>query len=1012
MKSIFITKLFQKKEFLILLFVFITFSLDAIGQKTITGTVKDEAGTALPGVSITFKSDTTIGATTNVSGNYTLNLPVKAEALLFSSIGYLSKEVLIDNQTTINIILTTDKMNLNEVVVIGYSSQQKKDITGSVAVVDMKAMKSIPAGSAMQALQGQASGVNVVSSGVPGAASNILSGVSSFGDTQPLVLVDGVQTDMNTISTDDIESIQVLKDAGAAAIYGVRGSNGVIIITTKKGKSGVPTLSYHGYYGIQLPQSGDNPLNILKSQDYARLYQTAFPNSTLFKNGIPDYIYGGSGGRGTGMEGDPVVDPSKYVLDPANPQNNYIIQKVNKVGTDWYHAFFEPAPMTSHNITASGGTDKSNYLFSLGYLDQQGTVIETYLKRYSARINTQFKLPANIRIGENAYVFYGQNSGFSNQKEFNTMDELYQTIPIIPLYDIKGNFGGTFGGPDLGSRLNPVASQKSTINNRHNTWDIIGNVYAEVDFLKHFTVHTSFGGTIDNQYAQSFYFTPYWIPNYFTDPNSYSEAASYNTSSTWTNTLVYSNLIGKHNVKVMAGSEAIRNYGRSVGGGSQNFFSTNFDYLILNNGTSNITNYSNAYINTLFSLFSRLDYSYNDKYLLAVTLRQDGSSKFGPKKRFGTFPSYSAGWRVTNEKFMQNVTWLNDLKIRGSYGTLGSQNNVNPTNSFTLFGGGFGNAYYDIAGTGNSIQRGFFQTNIGNPLTGWEEDVVSNVGFDATILNKLTLSLDVYKKSVNGLLFAQPLPATTGGAAAPIINIGNIQNKGVDITAKYFSSIVNHNLKFTISANVTTYKNTVIKIPGPGYFDAAGQQQLGNLIRNQEGHPVSSFFGYKVIGLFNSADDVSKSPTQSGAAPGRFKYKDVNGDGAITTTDRTFLGNPNPDFTYGLNLQLEYKGFDFSAFFYGSQGNKIINALKVNSHFFGTYLSGKSNALLKAWTPQNTNTTIPIVESSNSFSTAGVMNSFFVEDGSYLRLKSMILGYAIKPGSLEKFRISKLRLYL
>ena len=353
----------------------------------------------------------------------------------------------VNNRTSISIILIADKMKLDEVVVTGYSNQKKKDITGSVAVVDMRSIKSIPAGSAMQALQGQASGVNVVSSGVPGASSTILiRGVTSFGNTQPLVLVDGVQTDMNTINTDDIESIQVLKDAGAAAIYGVRGSNGVIVITTKKGKSGAPIVSYHGYFGVQMPRQGDDPLNELNSTDYARLYKTVYPNTVLFSNGIPDYMYGGSGGSGIGMEGDPSVDPSKYVLDPVNPLNNYIIQKANKTGTDWYHAFFKPAPTTSHNITASGGTDKSNYLFSLGYLNQQGSVIQTYLKRYSARVNTQYKIRKNIRIGENAYIFYQQNPAFNNQADFNTVTQLYQMLPIVPVYDIKGNFGGTFGG--------------------------------------------------------------------------------------------------------------------------------------------------------------------------------------------------------------------------------------------------------------------------------------------------------------------------------------------------------------------------------------------------------------------------------------------------------------------------------------------------------------------------------------------------------------------------------------
>ena len=296
---------------------------------------------------------------------------------------------------------------------------------------------------------------------------------------------------------------------------------------------------------------------------------------------------------------------------------------------------------------------------------------------------------------------------------------------------------------------------------------------------------------------------------------------------------------------------------------------------------------------------------------------------------------------------MENMSWLNDLKLRVSYGILGSQNNVSPTNSLTLYGGGFANSYYDLGGTSNTIEPGFYQTNIGNPNTSWEQDAITNIGLDVTLLKKLSFSIEFYRKSIDGLLFTEPLLASAGGATAPVINIGDIRNEGVDFTARYQTNI-GRDLRFTVSANITSYKNTVINIPGPGYFDAAPKQQLGDLVRNQEGHPVSSFFGYQVIGLFQSDEDVSKSPTQDGAEPGRFKYKDVNGDGVITPDDRTFIGNPNPDFTYGLNLQFEFKGFDLSAFFYGSQGNKIINTMRVNTDFFGIYLSGKSNDLVNA----------------------------------------------------------------
>jgi TonB-linked SusC/RagA family outer membrane protein len=984
--------------------------LAAQDAQEIKGTVLDkDLQTPLPGVSVVLKG-TNQGIITDANGQFSISAKA-SDILIFSFIGYVSKEVPVGNQSVIHIDLVTDVQSLKEVVVTGYSSQRKQDITGSVAIVDVKALKSVPAGSAVQALQGQASGVNVISSGVPGANSRIfVRGVTSFGDTQPLVIVDGIQADLNNISAEDIESIQVLKDAGAAAIYGVRGSNGVIVVTTKKGKLGKPTITYDAYFGMQQPLPG-NPFNMLNSQDFMKVVQIATPNNSLFANGMPDFMYAGPGVAGVAKAGDPAVDPAKYNLDPINTANNYLIQEVNKTGTDWFHELFKPAPMTNHNLTVSGGTEKSTYLVALGYIDQQGTLLETYLKRYSARINTSFKVGNHIRLGQNANIYYRRSPGFGNQAEFGNLSAVYKMMPIIPVYDIRGNFGGTFAGPALGSNQNPVAQQKRTINNRDHSWNIVGNAYAEVDILKHLTARTSIGGTISNFYNQGFSFTPYDNKQGNSSPNSYSENASFNSMLMWTNTVTYSNLFGKHMVQVLAGSEIVKNTGRGVGGGSQAFFATDYNYLVLGNGTAGVTNFSNGFVNSLYSLFSRVDYAYNDKYILGATIRRDGSSRFGSDRRFGVFPSVSLGWRVSGEGFMKDISWLTDLKLRGSYGILGSQNNVSPENAFSLFGGGYGNAYYDITGSSNNVRQGFIQTRIGNSKTGWEENVVSNVGFDATLLgNKLDLSAEYYKKSINGLLFTQPLPATVGGAAAPVVNIGDIQNTGLDAAITYRGNIT-QDLQFSIGTNITTYKNLVVEIPNPGYFDVASLQGLGTTIRNQKGQPVSSFFGYEVLSLFNSDQEVAESPAQSGAAPGRFKYRDVNGDGVITPDDRTFLGNPNPEFTYGLNLGLTYKGFDFSTIFYGSQGNELVNTIRSYTHFYAGYVGNKSNVLLNAWTPENTNTTVPKIETGTSLSTSGALNSYFIEDGSYLRLRSLILGYTLAPSLLQRIGFGKLRVY-
>lgn len=972
------------------------------------GRVVNEAGEALVNVSVIVK-DTKTGTATGPDGTFSITAQ-KGNVLSFSFVGYQSQEVAVDSRKDISIVLAAAVNTLTEAVVTGYSSQRKKDITGSVSVVDVKNMKSIPTGSGEQALQGMASGVTIISSGVPGGESNIfIRGVSSFGSTQPLIIVDGVPAGLRDININDIETVQILKDAGAASIYGVRGSNGVIVVTTKKGKSGEPTLSYDAYYGSQIPLKG-NVFNLLNSADFAMLVKKVNPGTTLFANGLPDYLYAGPGIAGTAMGGDPAVDPSKYVFDAANPANDYLIQKVNKQGTDWFHEIFRTAPMQSHNITASGGTDKSKYLFSFGYLNQQGTLIETYLKRYSTRINTQFTIKKNIRVGENAYIYLKQSPGFGNQSTDNVISYAYRTMPIIPVYDIQGNYGGTWAGPELGNAPNPYAAQARTSLNKNRSLAVVGNLYAEVDLFKHFLARTSFGGTVSDGHSTWFSPNAYNDKEFHNGINSLSENSNYDNSWTWTNTLTYTNTFDKHSLKVLAGSEAINSNGRGIGGAAANFFSTRPAYLLLSNGTSNITNSGYAYDISLYSLFSRLDYSYNDRYIMSATVRRDGSSQFGREKRFGIFPSFSLGWRISNEDFMKSVSQINDLKLRGSWGKLGSQNNVGPNNAFTLFSSNFQTSYYDINGLSTNPVQGFYSASNGNPKTGWEEDVITNIGMDATIFNKIDLSVEWYRKSINGLLFPQPVLLTAGGADAPVINIGDIENKGWDVSANYRGG-GKRSFQYNVGLNVTAYKNTVVNIPGD-YFDVAGSS-LGNLVRNQVGHPVGSFFGYQVERLFRDDRDVTSSPTQADAAPGRFKYQDVNNDGKITPDDRTFYGNPNPKFTYGINVGASYKGFDFSALFYGSQGNDVLNHIRYYTDFFGSFIGGKSNDLLyNSWTPQNVNAKTPVAELTNTFSTSGVANSYYMESGSFFKCRSLILGYTIKPRILEQYGINRFRLYV
>ncbi len=1009
-------------------------------EKQVTGKVTDATtGQPIIGTTIALKGST-VATQTDATGFFKIAVPQANSRLVISSIGYEPQEVVLGGKTSLDVSLKATVSTLNEVVVTGYTSQKKKDITGAVAVVNVSNFKSIPSGNAENLLQGQASGVTVTTSGVPGGGSAVrIRGITSLGNATPLYIIDGVQTSngLRDINPDDVESIQVLKDAGAAAIYGIQGSNGVVIVTTKKGR-GKATVSYSAYVGTQRPLSG-NVWNLTNTQEYAQAIWNMESNSGVANASrtgqfgttgtgptIPDYVLP-EGAK----EGDPNTDPSTYDLSSNQ------IMKANKTGTDWFHEIFKPAMIQNHSVSVSAGSDRSSYFFSANYFNQEGTLINTYLKKYDVRANTVFNIKDNIRVGENALVVYRQSPGFGNQNEGNSISHTYRLPGIIPVYDIMGNFGGSHA-PHLSNAENPVARQVRTKDNRSNSWSMIGNIFAEVDLLQHFTARTSFGGTVENYYYYNFSPTPYNNAEGNTNPNAFTEGSGYNSLWQWTNTLTYSNVIGLHNIKVIGGIEAKKIYNRGFSAGRINYYSSDPSYLILNTGspTAGVSNNGGSpFQRSLFSEFGRLDYSYNEKYLISGTVRRDGASVFDPNHRYGTFPSVTAGWRISQESFFRPITFINDLKFRGGWGKLGSINNIGATNAYTLYSSGAGYSYYPISGDPNGATMGFYQSQFGNPETTWEEDIITNIGLDATLLNnKLSFSFEWYKKKISGLLFQkQSLIANyAGGATQPIINSGDIQNSGLDMNATYHATI-GSDFHLDVTANLTTYKSEIVSLP-PGYkyqdYNSNGSTRIGAFTRAQPGQAIGAFFGYKVIGIFQDANDVAKSPTQDGANPGRFKFADVTGDGAVTDADRTWIGNPNPDFTYGLTINAGYKNFDFSAFFYGSQGNDVVNYVKYWTDFPQVFRGGinkdalyKSAILVDAsGNPTTVNdpnarvanagATVPVLETNGNASNSGRFNSFYVEDGSFLKCRSLLLGYTLPSSPLKKIGIDKLRIYV
>lgn len=994
-------------------------------QKTITGKITDAKNAAVAGASVSVKG-TNLGTFTDENGNYSIQAPPDA-TLVVSFVGFESTEVKTGGRSAVNITLSDKTTTLADVVVTGYTSQARKDITGSVTVVKAEDLKSIPAANAEAQLQGRAAGVTVTPSGVPGVGATVrIRGFGSFTSNDPLYVVDGIQTNsISGINPNDIESLTVLKDAAAASIYGSRASNGVIVVTTKRGRTGAAKVSYNAYYGRQDPGKGFT--NLLNPTEMANLLWLASRNSgqtppaTQYGTGttpvLPDFILAGTSGGVNA--GDPRVDPSRYTLDPNNPGAAYLIIPANKAGTNWFDEVTQVAPIQNHNLSLSAGSDRSRFFFSADYFDQKAITIHNYFKRYSARLNTEFNIKKNIRIGENLQVWYQQDNLPGNNNEGTPIALAYRQQPIIPVYDVRGNFAGT-RAPGLGNASNPVANQTRARDNLGQSLNIAGNLYAEVDFLRHFTARTSFAGTMGN--ANYFFYGFRTFENAENNTgNSYTEGSNRSRNWNWTNQVTYRNTFGGvHDLNVLAGTEAVEGVFRFMETGVAGLFSDAPIFRSISNGSTIVRAVgAPATPTSLVSYFGKVDYTYKDKYLLSGTIRRDGSSRFGSLVRWGTFPAGSIGWRISQENFMKNVGWIRDLKLRASYGVMGNQQPVDPINQFSVFAQAPGNSFYDINGASTSTVPGFFAAFTGNPSAKWERNITQNFGFDASLFGgKTEIVFDYYIKSTDDLLYRLPLSATLG--ASPNVNpaasnVASMRNSGIDLMVTQRGVLGRGTRKFNLDATLTftTYKNEITGIAeGIDFFDAAFLRN-GGYVRNQVGSPVSAFFGYKVLGLFQNAQEVTNAPQQDGAAPGRFRYADINGDNRITPDDRTIIGDPNPDFTYGLNLNATYGAFDASVFFYGVQGRDMVNYTRYWIDFFPSFQGAKSRDLLyNSWTDKNTGARTPIAENVSNFSNNAVANSYYIENGSYLRLRNLTLGYTLPQSMTERLKIDRLRVYV
>jgi TonB-dependent starch-binding outer membrane protein SusC len=999
----------MKKELLKkLLFLIVLLTGNVFFGQTVKGKVVAGAS-PMPGVSIVVKG-TTSGAISDFDGSFMLkNVPANA-TLVFSFVGYASKEVKADSSAPMTVNLVEDTKSLNEIVVVGYGTSKKKDLTGAISSVTAASLKDQPIIGVDQALQGRVAGVTVTqNSGTPGGGVSIkIRGVSSLGGTEPLYVVDGVPIDggsdndsfnyvsiggangqtkvsaLSNINPNDIESIDILKDASAAAIYGSRASNGVVLITTKKGKKGKSVIAYDGYTGLQYVTKY---LDVLNLRDYAK-----------YRNSI----------------NQSVGQPLEYQF-----QNPDLLGE----GTNWQKEIFKTAPMVNHQLTMSGGKDNTRYYTSLNYSKQDGIVVNTDFTRYSMRLNLDTKVNDWFKIGNNLSLSSAvQNIAF-NDAEDGVINTALTQAPNVPVRYSDG----TFGGPqqNFGSGTNPVALSEIR-SNKLSKYKLNGNLFGEISLSKSLTFKSLLGydyntsknsifvpdikvGTInynsllDKQQGDSFFWN---IQNYF----------NYNKS------------IGKHTVGVLLGQEASQVKYEGISGRRTGFSSNNIDALGLGDA---LTASNNSYKGTesLSSYFTRVNYSFDDKYLLTATYRADGSSKFGPNNRVAYFPSFSAAWVLSNESFFKGAKKVVSLaKFRAGYGEVGNQNIPNYA---------YGSS---IVGFPTSFGTGYAQENIENPNVKWENAKSTNLGLELGFLsNAIKLEVDVYKKVSAGFLFKEPSPAFLGsnpqqpnlGLASPYSNIGNLENNGIDatLTTRNFAT---EKFNWTSTFIFSKYKNELTNFGGDGNTIYSVFQFNNVLTKTGVGLPLGQFYGYVFDGIYKSQAELDAVKPEGEVGPGQgkvfigdAKFKDLNGNGKIDDGDKTTIGSPIPDFTYSILNTLSYKNFDMSLVISGTQGNKIYNwTRKLTESLGGTggpYSNQSSVVNDRAivyldtsdgvYKLQNPNTNIPRYIDGDPNNNARV-SSRFIEDGSYLRIQNLTLGYSLSPNFISKTHFfSKARVY-
>jgi TonB-linked SusC/RagA family outer membrane protein len=982
------------KYFLLVLFLSLVFQkTNAQNKITITGKVTDVRGEALPGVSVLVKG-TKIGTVTNPQGQYTLTANDNA-VLVFSYIGFSVQETPVNKRSALSITLEANTNSLSEVVVTGYQTERKKDLTGSVSIVDVDDLKKQTVANPMKALQGQVPGVYITGNGAPSSPTTIrIRGIGTLNNNDPLYIIDGVPTKaaLHELNSEDIESMQILKDAASASVYGSRAANGVIIITTKHGKVGGTQVSVNSYGAIS---SYLNKLKMLDADGYGRVLWQAYVNS-----GFDPNI------NGLHYQFDWNVDPANnqpvlnkvYVSEYLNSS-----QTIKSANTNWFNEISQLGVVQNHDLQVSNGNDNGRYLLSLGYYDNKGIINTTGFNRISARLNSDYKLL-------NGGITIGQNLSLTKTHEVSAdiINSALQALPIIPVHTVDGiGWGGPVEG--MNDRQNPVRVLQDNKQNGYDYFRLFGNFFADAIVTEGLTFRSNFGidyGDYTSRNWQKKYVSGYLV----NDVNKVINTQTHNLKTTWTNSLNYKLATDKHHLDVFAGTEYYVDKTTSFSASREDFVLEDPNYMYLDAGTGIKDNSGYGANNVLFSYIGKANYSFLDKYLLSATVRYDGSSRFGKNNKFGTFPSFSAGWRLSEEPFFKKLTQaFDELKLRGSWGKTGNQE-INNNAIYNIYLSNYNLTSYDINGNKSGVlPSGFYLAQNANPNLRWESTVMTDLGLDFSLFDqKLYGSTSYYIKKTSDILLLPPYIGVLGEGGNTYVNGASMENKGFELSLGHRSRL-GKDFSIDLNANIDVARNKVTELPSSVVNAYGGDGKTQNIL----GRTYGSYFGYIADGLFQTPAEVAEHATQNGAAPGRIRYLDRNADGVINDDDRTWIGNPLPKFTYGFNASINYKQFDLSFLLQGVGSVDVRNDAKFYTDFWSAVesSSNKGSRLLNAWSPTNTSSTIPAVAlTDNNFEAR--FSTYFVENGSYLKLRNAQVGYTLNPNLLSKVKIKSLRFYV